>query len=229
MYRLRLLLVDGLVRFRVNTSDIFLAIIFLWAPLMLLRQSVRASVEASPPSASRSGFHPSAFILHPFSLLRHLWSTQGQAARSSRALALVYLLPFAMSVVWLANTFKFVPVGSANAVFSLGILAALFTFTVVYLNYLPETTTFMVKVSGMALVSLLAVWSVAGWVIGSQFIDQYPEDGIPQHRTLRFTPNAAGGYDVATVPFHFDPTGDKWGNFTTQSGEIAVFSREPPL
>jgi signal transduction histidine kinase len=130
---------------------------------------------------------------------------------------LVYLLPFALSVLWLANTFRFVPIGSTSIVFSLGILSAIFTFTVVYFNYLPETTTFMIKVSGMAVVSLLAVWSVTGWVIGPQFIDQYPEDRIPQQRTLRFTPNAVGGYDVAVVPFHFDPIGEKWGNFTKEN------------
>ena len=205
LYRLRLLFVEGLVRFRSDTSDIFLAHLFV-APLILLRQSVRASAESS---------HPSSF--HPSVLFRHLWSPQGQAARSARALAVVYLLPFALSVVWLANSFFIIPIGSTNVVFSLGILSALFTFTVVYLNYLPETTTFMIKVSGMALVSLLAVWSVVGWVIGPQFVDQYPENKIPQQRTLRFTPNAAGGYDVATVPFHFDSVGEKWGNFSADN------------
>lgn len=208
LYRLRLLFVEGIVRFRSDTTDIFLAIIFLWAPLMLLRQSIRVSVEA---------IHPSSILLHPSVLFRHLWSPQGQAARSARALAFVYLLPFALSVIWLANSFFIIPIGSTNVVFSLGILIALFTFTVVYLNYLPETTTFMVKVGGMALVFLLAAWSVASWVIGPQFIDQYPEEKIPQQRTLRFTPNAAGGYDVAEVSFHFDPVGEKWGNFTEQN------------
>lgn len=202
LYRLRLLWTEGLVRFRSDTTDIFLALIFLWVPLMLLRQSVRTSIETQT---------------HTTLWFRHVWSPQGQAAQSTRALALVYLVPFALSVLWLANTFRFAPIGSTNIVFSLGILSALFTFTVVYLNYLPETTTFMVKVSGMALVSLLAVWSVTGWVIGPQFIDQYPEDRIPQQRTLRFTPNAVGGYDVAVVPFHFDPVGEKWGNFTEEN------------
>jgi len=208
VYRLRLLLVDGLVRFRSDTTDIFLAIIFLWAPLILLRQSVRASAKV---------IHSSSILLHPSVLFRHLWSPQGQAARSARALALVYLLPFALSVIWLANSFFIIPVSNTSAVFALGILTALFTFTVVYLNYLPETTTFMVKVGGVALVFLLAAWSVVGWVIGTQFINQYPEDRIPQQRTLRFTPNAAGGYDVAAVPFRFDPVGEKWGNLTKQN------------
>ncbi len=202
LYRWRLLLDEGLVRFRSDTTDIFLALIFLWVPLVLLRQSVRTSIEYMTSSR--------------WLWLRHLWSPQGQAAQSTRALALVYLVPFALSVLWLANTFRFAPIGSTNSLFSLGILSALFTFTVVYLNYLPETTSFMVKVSGMALVSLLAAWSVAGWVIGPQFVSQYPEDKIPQRQTLRFTPNAIGGYDVAIVPFHFEPVGTAWGNFTTQ-------------
>ena len=161
LYRLRLLWTEGLVRFRSDTTDIFLALIFLWVPLMLLRQSVRTSIETQTHTTSSRGFW-----------LRHVWSPQGQAAQSTRALALVYLLPLALSVLWLANTFRFVPIGSTSIVFSLGILSAIFTFTVVYFNYLPETTTFMIKVSGMAVVSLLAVCSVTGWVIGPQFIDQ---------------------------------------------------------
>ncbi len=205
LYRWRLLLDEGLVRFRSDTTDIFLALIFLWVPLILLRQSVRASIETQTYTTSSIRLW-----------LSHLRSPQGQAAQSARALALVYLLPFALSLIWLADSYKYIPTGSTSIVFSLGILSALFTFTVVYLNYLPETTSFMVKVSGMALVSLLAAWSVAGWVIGPQFVSQYPEDKIPQRQTLRFTPNAIGGYDVAIVPFHFEPVGAEWGNFSTQ-------------
>ena len=82
-------------------------------------------------------------------------------------------------------------------------MAALATFAVVYVNYLPETTSFMVRLAGVTLVALLAVLGAVGWVITPTYAAQY-RPVFPDHRTVRFTPNDASGYDITPVPFHFE-------------------------
>jgi|GEM_PF-1432444 len=246
LYRLDLLLTVGEVHWRPSWADYALVACFLWAPLTLARQSVRASAATAITSAGRVGggfryaknatqpsppyrdqaqqtpmsgspdpavsgspdpdtlpteglqhsesgqarpaVKPStgtgvprraAAMLPVRTWLRYLWKPQGKEARSARALALVYLLPLAMSVILLLNTLWVLPASTNSALFSLGVLFSLFVFALVYLNSLAETTTFMVRVAGVAMMSILAVLSVTGWWLGPLFIAQYTPDSPP--------------------------------------------------
>ncbi|MEW6717996.1 MAG: response regulator [Chloroflexota bacterium] len=235
LYRLDLLLTVGEVHWRPPWTDFAMVACFLWVPLVMVRQAVRASaahVIASSEGAKQSPSKPviaseakqsphqriasslstllAASFLTMTTWLRHLWKPQGRQARATRALVLVFLLPLALSVILLLNTLWVIPANAISAMFSLGILFSLFVFSVVYLNHLVETTTFMVRVTSVTLMSILAVLSVTGWWLGPLFIKQYPPDWPPSQQTLRFTPNANRGYDVTEVPFHLEPIGEPW-------------------
>ena len=221
LYRLDLLLTVGEVHWRPSWADYALVTCFLWPPLTLARQSVRASLSSviarsgatatkqspdvvsgspdpdtlpteglqhSESGQARPAVKPStgtgvprraAAMLPVRTWLRYLWKPQGEEARAARALALVYLLPLAMSVILLLNTLWVLPASTNSALFSLGVLFSLFVFALVYLNSLAETTTFMVRVTGVAMMSILAVLSVTGWWLGPLFIAQYTPDSPP--------------------------------------------------
>ena len=104
-----------------------------------------------------------------------------------------------MSVLNILRTFYVLPVSVANMGIAVGVLLALFAFAQTYLNQREETTSFMVKLSGV----MLVVMGVAGWVVSPAHIADY-EPAWPAERALRFTPNAGGGYDVAEIAFHFE-------------------------
>ncbi len=185
-YRFWLILTQGQVVFRPEWADYPMALSLLWAPLLFVRQSLRAS----------GGSTPLGFLLY-------LVRPQGRAARAARALALVYLLPFGLSLLTIQKTFMLIPANWYQLSLSMGLMITLAAFAVVYLNYLPETTTFMVKLVGVTLLALLAVLGAVGWVITPQYAEQYRPVWL-DHQTLRFAPNDSGGYDATLVPFHFE-------------------------
>jgi signal transduction histidine kinase/CheY-like chemotaxis protein len=192
VYRFWLVFTQGQVIFRPEWADYPMALGLLWTPVVLVRQSVRATKRDLTGMLARN-----------LSGLEHLARPQGRAARTARALAMVYLLPFGISLLTILKTFYFIPADLYQLSLSLGITIALAGFATVYLNDLPETTTFMVKLAGLTVMALLAVLGAAGWVLTPIYAELY-RPVWPDHRTLRFAPNAAGGYDITPIPFHFE-------------------------
>lgn len=182
------LLHQGEVIFRPEWADFPLALAFLWAPVVFARQTRRISVETTGAKGPA---------------LHYLWRPQGRGAHTARALALVYLLPFVLSLTNLLTTFYIISRTTYHISLSLGILVALASFAVVYLDYRPEATSFVVKLVGVTLLTLLAVLGAVGWAIAPRYAASY-RPTLPDHRTLRFSPNARGGYDVTAQPFAFE-------------------------
>ncbi|NOZ04947.1 MAG: GAF domain-containing protein [Chloroflexi bacterium] len=181
-------LAQGIVRFRPPVADIPLVASFLWVAIVFLRQAAHAS----------SGEEPS-------SVWRALWKPRGPAARAARALALLSILSLGLEMADLLRSCYFFPSNTAELIQSLGILFALSAFALVYLNYLPEKTSFMVKLVGITLVTILAVLGSVGWIVSPVYVAAYRNDNfVADKQTLRFTPNRQGGYDVAVVPFRFE-------------------------
>ncbi len=197
VHRGGLLLQDGYVMYRPGEADKVLIAAFAWVPLAFLRQTVAASRHGPGKDL------PGILNLPGLRDLYHLWRPQGQAARAVRAFALVFLLPVALSLVniWRAGH------GLSTEVFqssmSAGILLTQFLFIIVYLNAIPEMTTFQLRLVGVTLVAVLALFGAAGWVMTPPHAAAY-RPALADHQTLRFTPNAGGGYDVAAAPFRFD-------------------------
>jgi signal transduction histidine kinase len=167
-----------------------MALGLIWVPIVLLRQASRASRQSQPDNR-RSGLH-------------HLWRPQSEGAGAARALALIYLLPIVLAVLTILKTFYLVPPTVYQLSLSVGLLTALAAFTMVYLNFLPDTTSFIVKLVGVMLITLLAVLGTVGWVLTPTYTDLYRPAWPADRQTFRFTPNAQGGYDIAAAPFRFE-------------------------
>jgi len=179
---------QGYVEYRPAIADYFLVAGFLWFLIVLLRQTVYA------PSDERG-----------ISGLRNLWRPRSRAARAARAFFLFSAMPLFLTVASLLRAYRILPTGVTEATLSLGMLFMLSAFALVYLNYLPETTSFMVKLVGVTLAASLAALGSVGWIITPAYIDAYRNDRfMAEKQSIRFTPNSQGGYDLAAIPFHFD-------------------------
>lgn len=190
------LLGQGWVDYRPPQADYALAVLFAWAPVVLFRQAISADER-------------------PVHWLRKLWRPQGTGARGARDFALIYLLLLVLSIVNIMRGVYTVSTTFYNASLSVGILVVMWLFATAYLNYLPDTTSFKVKLSGVTLTLLLAVLGIVGWVMAPASIAAY-RPAIADHQTLHFTPNAQGGYDAAPAPFHFET--DLGDRLTVTSG-----------
>ncbi len=181
------LLSAGSVIWRPPYADYPMAVGFVLAPIIFLRQAWRSSHQANPSA--------------PF--WRHLWQPTGDEARTARALAQVFLIPVVLILANILRSYYFISTTLFSAIISAGILAALATFAVVYLNYLPESTSFIVKLAGVTLIFMLAVLGMAGWVISPIYAAQY-HPSLPDGKTFRFTPNDQGNYAIEQIPLAFD-------------------------
>jgi diguanylate cyclase (GGDEF)-like protein/PAS domain S-box-containing protein len=122
---------------------------------------------------------------------------------AARQFALVFILPFCLAIINLLRTFYRVSTPFYNISMSVGILFTLLLFVMTYLTSQPEKTSFAIKFSGAILTAMLAVFGIVAWLVTPAYASQYTVH-ILDHRTIRFTPNEQGGYDVAEIPFHFE-------------------------
>ena len=175
------------VIFRPRVVDYPPVLLFVWLLIVLLRQTVRVAEG-------------------PGTWWQKLWRPRGAAAQTARALVLVFALLLGLSLVQLAHAeIREVSDTARDLTLSLGLLYALFAFALVYFNYLPAATTFMIKLVGVTLVLVLTLLNSAGWVMTVAYRDNYPGAIFPRdQQTFRFTPNGAGGYAIAEAPFHFE-------------------------
>ncbi|MFQ5813347.1 MAG: GAF domain-containing protein [Anaerolineae bacterium] len=184
------ILAQGVVRYRPPVADFPLAVAFLWVAIVFLRQTVRAST--GDPQARDT-------------VWLRLWRPRGRPARAARALALLSIMALGLEVVDLLKGYFILPSGTTELIQSLGILFTLSAFALVYLNYLPATTSVMVKLVGVTLATILAILGSVGWIMSPAYVAAYHNDRfIADRQTLRFTPNVRGGYDVDLAPFHFE-------------------------
>ncbi|MGH1363767.1 MAG: sensor histidine kinase [Calditrichia bacterium] len=96
----------------------------------------------------------------------------------------------------------------------LGQVTLLIAFVVVYINHAAEPTTFLLKLTGLSLTTILVVLGLASMMLfpnaelvlykttGSPHAYNTP---IPELKSMRFTPNAHGGYSTVFIPRSYDP------------------------
>lgn len=207
------LLHRGIVEYRWGWSDTLLLLAFLWGPIAFLRQL--STVEGSGGRRLRV-FDP---LFHPSTRI----------ALTLRNFALIFLFVAGLSVFDVLRSQYVLTVSIANMGISLGVLVALFAFGLTYINAQPEISSFVVRLAGVALAMILAGLGGVAWVVSPLYIEQY-QPWLPVNQTLRFTPNARGGYEVAAVPFIFDFEGGidlRLQEGTEADRESAIYCSEP--
>lgn len=202
IYRFSLLEGQGRVEYRYPEADYALAALFVLVPVVFLRQAISADDRPVP-------------------WIRKLWQPQGLGARGARTFALVFILLFALSIIVILEGFSSIPTTLYSAALSSGILVAIWWFATAYLNFLPENTSFLVKLSGVTLTLLLAVFGLAGWAVSSAYITTF-QPALTDNQTLRYTPNASGGYDITPLAFHYETNlGDRLPDNPTRNWPIS--------
>ncbi len=184
VYRYSLLLKQGDVDYRPLMPDYALAVLILFVPMVFFRQAVTADERSVP-------------------WLRKLWQPQGMGAQRARDFGLTYLILVGLGIINVLRALSVVSATVYNISLSMGILAALWLFSIVYLNYITDRTSFLARISGLTLVLLLAMMGTIGWILAPVRAAGY-RPALSDHQTLRFVPNGKGGYDVSEVPFRFE-------------------------
>lgn len=121
---------------------------------------------------------------------------------ATRRFALIFLIPLTLALLNRLQSAQIVSAPLYHISTSFGILLTIFLFVLNYLASQPETTSLMVKFSGTMLTAVLAFFGVVAWLVTPAYAAQY-RPPLLDHRSIRFTPNSLGGYDIVEIPFHF--------------------------
>jgi DNA-binding NarL/FixJ family response regulator/signal transduction histidine kinase len=145
------------------------------------------------------------FLGVPLAYLRQMTATPRPSARRAlRGFALILLIPLVLSLLTLARGMAAIHPAVFQSSLAVGILLTQFLFALNYLNALPALISFQVRLVGITLLVVLAVFGAVGWALTPPHAAVY-RPALADQQTLRFTPNAQGGYDVTPVAFQFDP------------------------
>lgn len=145
------------------------------------------------------------FLCVPLAFLRQMTAAAPRqpARRALRIFALIVLIPLALSLLTLAQDSAAIHPALFQSSLSAGILLTQFLFALNYLNGLPGVISFQMRLVGVMLLGVLALFAAVGWALTPPHAAVY-RPALADQQTLRFTPNVQGGYDVTPVTFHFD-------------------------
>lgn len=129
----------------------------------------------------------------------------GRRAAAARAFLLVSGLPLLLVIILLLRSYGLLDHKTSEFTASWMFLLAISSFALVYLNYVPERSSYRVKLVGISLTTMLAILSGTSWVIGPVYVEAYEHSNLVEPRTaLRFEPSADGVYAVARTAYRFD-------------------------
>lgn len=121
-------------------------------------------------------------------------------ATAIRAFFYVSLMPFAVGTALLLRAAGLLDWTTALIIGSWFTLLTFATLALAYLNYIPERSSFLVKLVGITLTTLLCILSAVSWFLGSINAEAYQSPNMLSDRTMiAFQPLASGGYQAQTL------------------------------
>jgi signal transduction histidine kinase/CheY-like chemotaxis protein len=186
-------LANGVVLFREPWLDYLMATAILWVAVSFYRQLIALSRNATADEANRWRSVWIAPLLWP----------PDQEARAARNFVFIFAFLVGVGLLNVLQSFYLISMAARNVAISLGILLSLLAFGLTYVTYRPETTSFIARLGGIIVTLVLAILGTAAWLIAPVYEAEYMAH-LPQLQSVAFTPNAAGGYDVAPIPFYFE-------------------------
>lgn len=191
-----LLLLEGVVEFRDAWLDFPFALGFLLAHVFLFAGIAKILARDRKNTWFQS-------ILPALKAV--LWPSTRLPPRAAAARAFFYfaLIPIFMGVVSLLRSYGYIDWRITEVLLGWLYLLVLSSFALAYLNYVPERSSFKVKVVGVTLTAYLAIICGVVWLIGGVHIDEYKsENQLLQDTAIRFDPRIDGSY--STIPIDVD-------------------------
>ena len=184
----------GLASTESELFDLSFALGQIWAVAVLLRRAAGFSRRDNP---GRSRW-------------RHLFRPRGRDARAALNMSRGWILGTALGVLNFfagANVF-----GDSSTqrilqdyIPSAGVLVVIFILTIVYLNNTPEQTSFMAKLVGISLLTILLLMSLVANIMAFALSETAPTSGLSEKpRRIQLTPLGEDSYFASTLFTLFD-------------------------
>lgn len=192
-----LLLLDGVVEFREAWFDINFTIFYFTAHIFLLGYMIDALARTSGNSRLGS-------VLPAIAALFWWRKPLPPDVRTARIFFYVATIPFLIGLVTLGRSYGVLDWRTTELLDAWFVTLAVCSFTLAYLNYIPEYSSFRVKLVGASLTTVLLIMSVVSWLTGPAFVESYRNDHqITQGTAIRFTPQENGAYEAGRRAYRF--------------------------
>lgn len=173
----------------------------LWIAAVFVRQYL----------AAQRAMHPSAPLSLTAASTRELARitfapATSREARAARGVLIFTLLPVMHTTALVLQQQGFLGPYSIDVLLCWSVLAQLTGFTLVYIGYLPERSSFLFKLTSISAALLLAAINGTCWIIAPGYFAQFRAPGmVAAGQEVRFSPNAQGSYAVGDVPLSPEP------------------------
>ncbi|MCB0123209.1 MAG: HAMP domain-containing protein, partial [Caldilineaceae bacterium] len=162
---------------------------FLWNSVVMLRRSIFLSrAAADSGGVGRITWYQA--LLHPC-------EGPARALRDLGLVLTVVLAVFGVVLLWIVE--------AASVAYLLSALSVLMTLTIfcvglIYLNHISEPTSILVKLVGIALITMMATFSISG-IWGTTLVENTYRPAVQprSHQQVRYQPLKTGGYRVETM------------------------------
>ena len=205
-----ILLQNGFVEFRDAWLDVPFTVFFFLAHLFLFAHLLIAISEESDRSVWQSVLPALRALTWPGLRLERKSAT-------ARAFFYVAMMPMTLAMVHVFRSYGIIEWRLAEVLISWLFLLTVASLGLAYLNYIPEHSSFRVKLVGVTLIVVLSILCGISWVIGNVYADNFESEFGPKDRmAVRFEPTQDGGYQVARTRYSFS---SELGDQIIQTGE----------
>ncbi|MBN1889608.1 MAG: GAF domain-containing protein [Thermoflexales bacterium] len=162
----------------------------VWVVIIWVRKTIYLSADASrEASETRLSFETSGWRR----ALQALWQPQGREAQATRTLAVVSTLVPIIVLLHNVEVQGALPAGS----FATTYMLALFILVLTYLNHGAIPTSLIVKLAGIALLTVLVILELAGRIMLNESLNDYEQ---ARQDDLVYLRSLVANYDVGSVP-----------------------------
>jgi len=137
--------------------------------------------------------------------IKRLFKIEGKEAKAMRAFILLFFVCLILgSLVFILQHFGILR-GYQEFIRVIGMLFIILIAVITYLNQVPESFSYRVKLVSISLVIVLALLGSTAFIIIPLDFNSFPQKNLLVDRqTLHFTPNSHNSYDLAVKKLSFD-------------------------
>lgn len=193
----------GVIEYRPALMDLPIIAGDAWAGVIFIRQFIAATQPVGPATGRPLSERP--FLTRLLSAVSRRFRVGNARSAAARAYLIFTLLPLGRAILVQLRAYGLVSFALTDMFADWLTLAQLASFALIFLNHLPERSSFLVKLSGVSITLIFTAIVSVAWLIGPVYISTYqPDARVHAGEAYRFQPDGSGGYLASRVAYRPD-------------------------
>lgn len=198
-----LAIIERRIWWRPGWMGLWMTLVMVWAIVVQWRQLAMARVQTGECSSAQTpGARPSRMARIFVALALPLRRPINRESAVARGMMVISMLPAFHTLALFVSEDGVIGGYPVDLFMCWSALIMLTGFTLIFLGYLPERSSFLFKLTIIGTALAFAAISGSAWIMGVSFEQQYRADDLPPaHSALHFEPTGATAYAVTTIDY----------------------------